>query len=288
MRVDLSGTEGKANVSIYTDGSKTENHVGASMVAVENFIEMQIETQRLNNTCTVFQAELCGIIMAVEWIQRQRQKSPSYAINVDSKTALLAIANKRTTDPLAVATRKKTIELRTLTSLTFHWVKVHAGLRDNERADYLARTTASYNTTIAYNAIPINRGKQLLEEHYIEIWNATYINFTNASHTKQFIPTIPHRLSLSLWPNFTLTQFLTNHGKFRSYLHKMKKTSSPTCNCPGRAEQTASHLMTECSLFQRNHPAVLYNLPLHLILKHHIHTVSVSSSLSNIFHSLQE
>ena len=226
--------------------------------------------------------------MAVQWIQRQRQKSPSYAINVDSKTALLAIANKRTTHPLAVAARKKIIELRTSTSLTFHWVKAHAGLRGNERADYLARTAASYNTTTAYNSIPINRGKQLLEEHYVKIWNATYINSTNASHTKQFIPTIPHRLSLSLWPNFTLTQFLTNHGKFRSYLHKMKKTSSPTCNCPEQAEQTASHLMTECSLFQRNRPAVLNNLPPHLILKHHIHTVRVSSFLSYILHSLQE
>ena len=123
IQVDLSGTEGKANVSIYTDGSKTEHHVGASVVAVENSIEIHIETQRLNNTCTVFQAELCGIIMAVEWIQRQRRKSPSYVINVDSKTALLAIANKHTTHPLAVTTRKKTTELGNLTSLTFHWVK---------------------------------------------------------------------------------------------------------------------------------------------------------------------
>jgi hypothetical protein len=51
------------------------------------------------------------MFMAVEWIQRQRQKSPSYAINMDSKSALLAIANKRTTHPLAVATRKNKIEL---------------------------------------------------------------------------------------------------------------------------------------------------------------------------------
>jgi ribonuclease HI len=107
IRVDLSGTEGKTNVSIYTDGSKTENHVGASMVAVENSIEIHRNTQRLSITCTVFQAKLCSINMAVEWVQRQRQKSPSYAINVDSKTALLAIANKRTTHPLVVATRKK-------------------------------------------------------------------------------------------------------------------------------------------------------------------------------------
>jgi hypothetical protein len=33
--VDLSGSKGNANVIIYTDGSKMENHVGASMVAVK-------------------------------------------------------------------------------------------------------------------------------------------------------------------------------------------------------------------------------------------------------------
>ena len=155
-----------------------------------------------------------------------------------------------------------------------------------ERADYLARTAASYNTAIAYNAIPINRGKQLLEEHYIKIWNTTYINSNKASHTKQFIPTIHHRLSLSLWPNFTLTQFLTNHGNFRSYLHRMKKTALPTCSCPERAVQMARHLITECSLFSSNHPAVLQNLPPHLILKYHVHTARVSTFLSNILHSL--
>ena len=47
IRVDLSGTEGNANVSIYTDGSKTDNHVGASMVAVRDSTEIHVETKRL-------------------------------------------------------------------------------------------------------------------------------------------------------------------------------------------------------------------------------------------------
>jgi len=45
ISVDLSGTEGTANVSIYTDGSKTENHAGASMVAVKNSTEIHTETR---------------------------------------------------------------------------------------------------------------------------------------------------------------------------------------------------------------------------------------------------
>jgi len=94
--------------------------------------------------------------MAVDWIQSQRQKSSTFAINVDSKAALIAIANKHTTHPLAFATRLKTINLRNSTSITFHWVKGHAGPTGNERADYLAKITASYNTTIACEEIPIN------------------------------------------------------------------------------------------------------------------------------------
>jgi len=288
MRVDLSGTEGNVILSIYTDGSKTENHVGASIVAVKDSTEMHIETQKLNKTCTVFQAELYGIIMAVDWNQSQRQKIPSYAINVDSKAALLAIANKHTTQPLAVENRLKTIELRNSTSITFHWVKGHAGLKGNERADCLAKTAASHNTTIAYEEIPINRRKQILEEYYIKIWNATYIDSANASHTKLFIPTIFHRFSLPLWPNYILTQFLTNQCSFQSYIHKIEKTPSPNCNCPLKAAQTAHHLMTECSPFSRQRPAALRTLPPPLILKHHINTFGVTSFLRNILHLLQE
>jgi hypothetical protein len=91
-------------------------------------------------------------------------------------------------------------------------------------ADCLAKTVASYNTTIAYDVLPTTRGKQTLVDYYTKIRNAIYVNSTNASHTKLFIPTIFHRISLSLWPNFLLTQFLTNHGCFRSYLHKINKT----------------------------------------------------------------
>jgi hypothetical protein len=150
----------------------------------------------------------------------------------------------------------------------------------------LAKTVASCNTTIAYDAIPIIRGKQPLEEYYTKIWNAIYVNSANASHTKLFIPTISHRLSLSLWPNFLHTQFLINHGSFRTYLYKINKTPSPNCNRPEKAIQTARHLMLDCSLFSNDRPTVLKSLPPPLVLKYHINTVSITSFLRNIFKTL--
>ena len=83
IAADLSGSEGNANVVIYTDGSKTENHVGASMVAVKDSREIHINSQRLSIMCTVFHAELYGISMDVDWNQSQGKKTSSYAINVD-------------------------------------------------------------------------------------------------------------------------------------------------------------------------------------------------------------
>jgi ribonuclease HI len=71
----LSGMEGNANMVIYTDGSKTENHVGASMVAVQDSKEIHTNTNRLNMKCTVVQAELYGISMAIDWIQSQEKEN---------------------------------------------------------------------------------------------------------------------------------------------------------------------------------------------------------------------
>jgi len=261
ISVDLSGMVGNANMRIFTDGSKTENHVGASMVAEKVCKEIHINTQSLNTSCTVFQAELYGVSMTIDWIQSKGKKTFSYAINVDSKAALFAIANKHTTHPLAVAIRMKAIKQRNSTSITFRWVKGHAGLKGNERADYLAKTVVRYKNSIAYDEIPINQGKQILEDHYTKIWNAIYVNSTNASHTKLYIPTIFHRLSLSLWPNFLLTRFLTSHGSFHSYLHKINKMPSPNCNCPEWTVQRAHHLMQECSLWSKDRPSIFKSLP---------------------------
>lgn len=285
--IDTSGSVGKADVLLFTDGSKTQNHVGAAMVVEEDSKETFFGIRRLDINCTVFQAELLGIMMAVEWIEQHANCTSTYAIHVDSKAAILAAANKRTTHPLAVKIRQALTTLKSTKKITLHWIKGHSGLQGNERADYLARIAASYRTTIDYKSTPLHQAKQLLTEYYTTIWNSIYTNSEDSFHTKLFIPNIPHRLSSSLWPNFITTQFITNHGRFKSYLNKMNITTSPLCNCSEKPPQTARHLLTECTRYSRHRPAVLRSTPLSTILKHHWNTVEVTEFLKTIFHSLQ-
>ena len=226
--------------------------------------------------------------MAINWIQNQRNKVTTYAINVDSKSAILAIANKHTTHPIAVDSWRKLIELRKDISVKIHWVKGHSVLQGNEKADYMAKIVASYNPNITYDEIPMSRGKRILEDYYTAIWNATYTNSEKGPHTKTLIPSIFHRKTQTLWPNYVLTQFLTNHGCFRSYLYKRTKASSPLCSCPEMEEQTALHLLKDCSLFSKVRPAVFQTLTLPQVMQHHINTKEVSSLINNIYSMLQQ
>jgi len=226
--------------------------------------------------------------MAIEWIQNHRKKAATYAIKVDSKAAILAIANTHTTHRIAVDTRRKLIQLRKDISVKIHWVKGHTGLQGDKKAGYRAKIVASCNPNITYDAVPISRGKRILENYYTAIWIAKYTNSTKGSHTKTLIPSIFHRKTQTLWPNYVLKQLLTNHGCFLSYLHKRTKASSPICSCPEKQEQTALHLLTDCSIFTKFRPEVFKTLTLPQIMQHHLNTKAVSSLIDNIYRMLQQ
>ena len=62
--------------------------------------------------------------MAIEWIELQKDVTSTYATHVDSQAAVLAIANRKTTNPLATQIREKLIVLKKTNKIDLHWVKV--------------------------------------------------------------------------------------------------------------------------------------------------------------------
>ena len=107
---------------------------------------------------------------------------------------------------------------------------------------------------------PISAAKMLLKTKRYELWNTRWISSRKGSGTKPFFPDVPTRRRIRFFePDFVVTQFATNHGKFNEYLHGRKIKRSPSCPCGG--DQSAIHLICTCPLFVNIRP--LHTYPLH-------------------------
>jgi hypothetical protein len=98
-----------------------------------------------------------------------------------------------------------------------------------------------------YNSFPLSFAKRHYKTVTVNEWQNIWRTTSNASQTKLFFPSISDRLSLkTLQPNYVLTQFLSGHGNFGSYLKRFKLRD--TCDC-GLAQETPFHVILECVLF---------------------------------------
>lgn len=105
-----------------------------------------------------------------------------------------------------------------------------------------------------------NRGNHNLDQIFnikriglIEVWQRRWSESTKSAWTHKLFPDVKVRLSVPLWTNHHLSQFLTGHGKFRGKLFSLGPTDSPLCDC-GEAEETPKHILFSCprSLDLRN------------------------------------
>ncbi|GFW34506.1 RNase H domain-containing protein [Trichonephila clavipes] len=116
-------------------------------------------------------------------------------------------------------------------SIDFAFVRGHTGVLGNERADWLARAATKRKIDIDVN-IPKSFYKKITKERMVKSWNQEYLISNKGSITKKFFPTINKRLSCHhIYTNYKLTQFLTGHGNFKSYLNKFNLVPSSFCDC---------------------------------------------------------
>ena len=95
--VDLESLNDKTlptqtQINIYTDGSRTYNHVGAGYVIYDQSTEIAAKSIRLSENTTVFQAELLAIREAATHFIRTKTLQQQYIkIMTDSQAALQAL-----------------------------------------------------------------------------------------------------------------------------------------------------------------------------------------------------
>ncbi|XP_049874511.1 uncharacterized protein LOC126372706 [Pectinophora gossypiella] len=235
-------------VRIYTDGSKIDGKVGAALSVWDGDAETKTVKLKLSPYCTVYQAELLAICEATRVILACHQTS--FGIYSDSRSALETIVNHDAKHHLAVRTRKNLAAGKLQNKeISLFWIKAHAGLEGNERADQLAKDAAQrVKTKPNYDLCPVSYLKRQIRIESLEKWNERYRAGTTASTTKLFFPdaTMAYKIVKKLELTGVLTQVLTGHGGFSGYLNRFKCKEDPSCICEPGVEETVAHLLFEC------------------------------------------
>ena len=112
------------------------------------------------------------------------------------------------------------------------------------------RHFAPINTTNrSYNSVKSSfRSATLLK------WQEHWSTDKSASWTHMLIPNISKYLKNQPHLDFFLSQALSGHGCFGSYLFLRKRRASPFCSC-GRISETPNHIFKFCPNFSSNRPS---------------------------------
>lgn len=238
---------------LFTDGSKIEGKVGGATVCFEEGIETHYRTFKLEDYCSVYQAELAAIVCATD--MTKKRKWTGVNIISDSRSALEALKDTGACHPLVVEAQNKIADLKIAGKHTnLFWIKAHAGIQGNERADELAKEAAlKKKTAPVYDGIPVSFIKREIRIRTLDVWQQSYGNATTGAVTRLFFGDVrqSHKILGKMVLNNRRTQMFTGHGGFAEYLHRFKLKDSPYCDCDGSSTQDVVHLLDHCAKFSR-------------------------------------
>nr|XP_037869605.1 uncharacterized protein LOC119629076 [Bombyx mori] len=237
-------------IRIFTDGSRIEGKVGAALSVWNGETEIKAFKLALPGYCTVYQAELLAICKATHVILGH--PASSFGVYSDSMAALQTVINHSCLHPLAVESRDKltTASLQGKV-VTLFWIKAHAGMEGNERADQLAKSSAlGSKRRPDYDLYPVSFAKRSIRLATLDEWNRRYRTGETASVTKIFFPdaVTTYRMIRKIKIDGIITQIMTGHGGFSEYLNRFKCKESPSCACEPGTEESVPHILFDCPI----------------------------------------
>ncbi|KAJ2952392.1 hypothetical protein O0L34_g4679 [Tuta absoluta] len=201
--------------------------------------------------CTVYQAELLAINRSTRYIIKHNARS--FGIFSDSMAAIQTVKNPSSLHPLAVEARDNLKKISSQDKdVTLFWIKAHAGLEGNERADQLAKEAAQkLKKRPDYDLCPVSFVRRSIRLDTLERWNNRYQTEKTASITKLFFPsaTDAYRIVRKMKLGSLTTQIMTGHGGFSEYLNRFKCKESPSCACDPHVLETVPHILFDCPVY---------------------------------------
>ena len=247
-----------AEIMAYTDGSKTEQGVGAGYVLYRRKQFEFYESLKLPDHATVFQAEVMAINKCAEYLLKL--ENPKFVkILVDSQAALLALASSTVTSKLVLQTMGNLEALvATGCAVRLAWVKAHVGLEGNELADEAAKLGAADDMGILRKPevwVPFSGIKSGIKSAFIQAWADRWNNDTSCKMTKDFFLNPMAGISRQILRHgkaevSRLVQIITGHNFLGYFQSKLDPQVNPMCRLCGEDKETFFHLITGCQALE--------------------------------------
>lgn len=239
---------------VFCDGSRLGDF---SSTACGLFLPSQSRaiSWRLHPAHSIVAAELVAVHRALLFVSTE--PGDRWVICSDSAVALqLIMQPTNTCRAMVYRIRDCLVSLNLTKVVRLQWVKAHAGILGNERADRAAKLGHSLDRSAL---IPLSYSDvaALLARSLIRHWEVVWLDALASSGRGLHLAAIRSDLSRVPWVAchsrrvaVVLARLRLGHVGVRSYLSRFRMADTPTCLTCG-VDDTVDHFLLSCRLFSR-------------------------------------
>lgn len=236
----------KNHLLIYTDGSKTPQGTGAAFYSTSLTSKF-----KLHPLSSILSAELLAIRESIK-TTIVRKTSTKVLIVTDSLSSLKCLQSIKPSHPLAINIKDLLyISFQRRIEISFLWVPSHKGIRGNERADELAKSSihsGSPHLSI-HNPTEFN---SFLTKHYNNVHQLHWDLLDTPNKLQMHKTVFSHPLffpNLSRKDNSILCRIASGHSRLT---HSFLLNGEPPPMCEAcNTQVTIHHIFSSCAKFDR-------------------------------------
>jgi ribonuclease HI len=264
--------DAKEEIQIYTDGSALEGKVGVAAILIHPGKEPRKLHYQLGPITehTVHEAEMVGILLALQLVKTEPAGQTTITINVDNQAAIKvfqselgSLGHHIAREALRLANRTQKHRGRVKYSLIIRWTVGHEGIKGNELADKEAKAAARGKTSdrsslpayLRCNLLTnLSAVKQSHNEKLKEQWTAEWRASDRGKIFAKIDVSTPSKKSLKLisCPDISrrsaslISQLSIAHVPLNQYLKRLKRADSARCPACGADKEDTEHFLLHC------------------------------------------